>query len=292
MRTVAVLILALVCALAFGCASNRRAAIKPAVDPAVDQPLPDVAEVVADFNRRVEPLDRLWARIVVQAITETEGGTRRDQGEGHLQIVRPDRVALSLGKLGDTNLYLGSNERRYWWFEMIDEPIAVFGAHENAGEAQLSYLGLPVSPLELVELLAITPIAEDSGPVLAWTSDGLLELAHASRFGVRVIGFEPVAGGYRPATVRLQDPAGRVLGSAELESDQAVRVEGIAPGIARVPVRYLVAVPQRGATIRIRLDAPENRRISDLVFDDERLLRRFRISDVTDLDQLLAGESR
>jgi hypothetical protein len=66
-------------------------------------------DVLEAHNARAAALDRLWARASVQVTGADENGRLSEQAEGHLQIDQPDRVALSLGKLGKVQLYLGSN---------------------------------------------------------------------------------------------------------------------------------------------------------------------------------------
>jgi len=86
-----------------------------------DASLPAYEDVVAAYNARVSAFGRVWARVTAVYRGVDDAGNRlSEQAEGHLQIERPDRVALSLGKLGETYLYLGSNESRYWWIDLVD----------------------------------------------------------------------------------------------------------------------------------------------------------------------------
>jgi hypothetical protein len=73
------------------------------------------------LQRAHERVTSLWAR--ASAVIEgedAEGRDLRERAEGHFQIIPPDQIALSLGKVGNTNLYFGSDDTFYWWFDMID----------------------------------------------------------------------------------------------------------------------------------------------------------------------------
>ncbi len=169
MRRVALLFGAVVLALGVGCSSAGGAG---AVDVANLPAPPSYEEVVERYNARAEQLDRVWAAAVVRLrYRDDRGKLRREQGEGHFQYLAPLRLALSVGKLGETVFWLGADEQRYWWFELHDRDRAFLGRHENVGRSCNESAGLPAHPEELIELMGMTPLP-DRGGRTGWSIDG------------------------------------------------------------------------------------------------------------------------
>ena len=137
---------------------------------------PSYDEVAARYNDRVAPAETFWARASIRVEgRDAEGGRLSEQAEGHLQIERPRRLALSIGKLGETHLYLGSSDDVYWWMDLIDkdDAFAVFGRHEYVTPDKAAQLGVPVHPLDLIDAIALSPLPEGApGSWAAWSPDG------------------------------------------------------------------------------------------------------------------------
>lgn len=244
--------------------------------------------VASSYNERLEGLDRFSARARVVIDGEDAGGKRlREHAEGNALYRRPRDLALLLGRLGDTKLYLGSNDRFYWWFDMIDgdEKRAWIGEHDLVTPRKIDALGLPVSPLGLIELLGISPLPRTGGAAaLGRRADGA---------GVFVV--EPDGPGRGrllrldaasdlPLYIAVRDESGRVLLDARLEEYEAVRIREGAE--ARPVLAGLVTAYPRGfrGEIRIRLRDPRSRSLNEAAFDPAGLLERYRIDVVTDLD--------
>ncbi|MAY74930.1 MAG: hypothetical protein CMJ31_09510 [Phycisphaerae bacterium] len=241
----------------------------------------DPAAVLESYNQRLVGVDRLWARVtLVVEGADDEGGRFKEQAEGHLQIERPDRVALSLGKLGDERLYLGADEDRYWWIDRIDpdDRYAVVGRHDLITPSKLEAIGLPLRPAHLVELLGIQPIpasqlsAYEGGALIVTRPDGL-------RMRVRLIDDGPEA-----ATVTLAQD-GRAIASAKLTDYETVTVEADRRIHPRIATEIAIRAPEINGIARLRLYEPTNRDISLAAFDFEKLVRGYRVRDVTDLDE-------
>jgi hypothetical protein len=249
-------------------------------------------DLIARHNARVAQLGRVWARTSVQVTARDERGSRlREQAEGHLQIEGADRFALSLGKLGKTQLYLGSNEQVYWWIDMVDpdQKIAIFGRHANVNRDKAALLGVPVYPTDLVHLLGMTPIdsADVRGDVKQ--ADGLVGLEAVLRDGVRTIWFDLRS--MEPARIELHDDVGRVVLSAELSRYDYVTVVGDATSKPRLPGTARVVLVADETRIDISLYAAENRPIRPSAFDFEGLARGYRVDEIFDLDTPVAGEA-
>ncbi|MEM7622456.1 MAG: hypothetical protein AAF235_04560 [Planctomycetota bacterium] len=292
----AVLVGAACSVASIGCESHGSQAGGDAA-PDRGEPLPadEAADVVERYNARIERLERLWARLTIVADgVDAEGSPFREQGEGHLQVARPDHVALTIGKLGDTRLYLGSNEERYWWIDVIDpsRKTALVGTHADATPDKTARLGMPVQPLDLVELLGVLPMP----------ADGVRAVRRRDAEGEPFIGvvFDRVRSGAQvfieldpanlePRRISIvvpdpQRPAAPFITSAKLDRYQIVTVNDDRRARPRVATRFLIHSVVTPGVVRVALYDPENRPIRDIAFDLDRLLRAYRVEDVIDLD--------
>jgi hypothetical protein len=160
------------------------------------------ADIARAQNQRAERLERLWARAAVQMrYTDRDGRRRSEQGEGHLQIIQPTRLALSVGKVGEVLFWLGSDERRFWWFELGENSRAGVALHENAQAPCIGEAALPVHPLDLLDLLGVTPIPATSDRAPLVDATGRVVIDATARGGARRIYFDPDT--LRPVRVEL-----------------------------------------------------------------------------------------
>lgn len=249
----------------------------------------EYAEFAAEYNKRVERLERLWSRAtVVIDGTDAEGSPLREQAEGHLQIERPYNVALTLGKLGETNLYLGSNAESYWWFDMIDGSAkqAWRGRHafftaEKAGE-----LGLPVHPLDFTTLLGVLPLPETGGavvrPIVRGEPSDVLLAEVPTAMGTVWLWVDQRS--MEPARISILGRDRVPVLTSDLSRYTTVEVEDDRAARTRVASRMVVRVRGLDGEVRLTLNDPTNKPIKPVVFDVDRLLRAYRISEVNDLD--------
>lgn len=255
----------------------------------VDAPVPSYSAVAERYNRRVARLDKVWARISMRVSgIDKEGNKIDEQAEGHLQVIRPDKLALSITKLGETYFYLGSNERQYWWIDLHEDKRALVGRHEKATPQLAARFDVPVHPLDLLELLGITPLPPGSAATTAWTRDGRwLEVTLPGRWGRRRLLLDPA--GYQPARIELLDTRGKLLVAAELQAPQpvVVRCDSATPPMASL---YEIDLVSTGAHITLRLYEPENRcdRQKLTPFDLDALLKAYGVTTIESLDEIPA----
>lgn len=273
MRTSLLGVLGVLLGLALaGCQSGPRP-----IDPADLGPPPSYSELAAAYNRRVQPMETFWSRATVQVVQQTARGREtRDQGEGFLQIQRPRRLALQLGKLGETFFYLGSNDDLYWWFDMLerDNRRATIGRHDEATPEVIEAFGVPVHPLDLLDVLPITPMPAEGGSV-AWRQDGrALRVRLPARSGEKLMDLDPQTLAMLGAAIRT--PRGELLLTAETQGERSVSLPTGLPGPS-IPSRFIIDLPRAEAQIRLNIWDPEIRRLADLPFDPLELLERYRI---------------
>jgi len=281
-RRVALVVLCVVVIGAPGCASRPRVIVR-------DSPPPAYEAVAEGHNARAARLDRIWARAVVELwYVDDRGRRRREQGEGHLQIRQPSDVALSIGKLGETYAWLGTDGERVWFFDKFDTPRVAVGRVENLGEPCAEPLGLPADPLALIDLIGASPIPASGGET-AWSDDGRFIVASFDRRGARErLWLDAEA--RLPRRVELIGPDGtdRLVAVLEDEAPVAQRDEGgFFPMLA---TRIEVSHEQSGTRLALHLsDAEDGRsrrgRLSDRAFDFEALRSAFRPAEVLVLDE-------
>lgn len=240
--------LALAVALLVGLAS-----CKSGSEPvAPTRPTPSYESVAESYNERVALLDRLWARAVVALrFTDAQGDRRYEQGDGHLQLRDAERLALSVGKLGEVLLWVGCDDERYWLFDRLADPTRLYlGRHDALGVERAREIGLPVAPRELLRLFGLRPLP-DSGAI-AWTDDGDLELTTADDRGAWRYILDPQSN--LPRRIARLDAADRPLLDAELSDDKSVRITGRGFNPPRVAGRVRVTHVATGDSITIVLD--------------------------------------
>ncbi|HBS28616.1 MAG TPA: hypothetical protein DEB06_03995 [Phycisphaerales bacterium] len=283
--TAGAVLLALLGALG-ACETNPRPRTEP-VAPA--RPTPGYAEVAALYNARAARLSRVWARAVVSIAFRDQDGTRRsEQGEGHFQFVAPADSALSVGKLGEVYLWVGSDAHRYWLLEPRDPKRGVVGRHELLNESTLDRLGLPAAPLDLLRVVAVTPMPEQPEPpaAVAWSSDGaMLVVDLPTRRGIWRYWLEPRD--MLPQVIELIGPGDEVILSASLERYERVTLRGQGGFFPLMPSRVRLTHHESGSTLSLTLQALSDggeSRLTREAFDLDALVALFNIIDLRDAD--------
>ncbi len=279
--TAAGAILLMFSALIGGCVSASRPITRT-------EPPPAYETFAAAHNERVGRLARVWARAVVELwYTDDRGRARREQGEGHFQVRRPGGVALSIGKLGETYAWLGSDEERFWFFDKFDTPRVAVGRFENTDKPCAESLGLPADPARMLDLMGLTAIPE-SGGVTAWSADGRAVVAVFDRAGTEErIHFD--ARSMLPARVEIEgrDPGDAIV--ATLDRYANVRLGGVGGFFPTLASRVEIRHQTSGTRVALHLADMEDGsfrrgRLSDAAFDFDALRAIFRPSEIIDLD--------
>jgi hypothetical protein len=228
-------------------------ACKPArpANPAPEPP--PYAELAQQYNERQDKLDRFWSRAVVGLKWVDEGGDRhREQGDGHLQFVRyenadttqrdvlrsPARVALDIDVLGNTAYWLGCDATRFWWVDVYEEDAAYVAHHANFGKPCCYSAGLPLHPIELINLLALDKLNPRVPPLALEpsTQQPVWHLKRWTSFGPERLTIDSKSLEVRQ--VELLDTLDNVLMTAELTEYEPVEITGLAPPLwPRLPSR-------------------------------------------------------
>ncbi len=283
--------LALACMMLMACGCRRHERLD---EPVIARgPVPSYGVVAAAYNARVQHLERLSGSVALNIkARNAEGEQITEQVEGNLQIALPSSVALRVDKVGQTVFYLGSNPQRYWWFDLTQDPkTAAVGSHALATPEAVTSFGIPVHPLDLIEVLAIRPLPEekdagkDGASALAWSKNGrLLGVTLRGRWGQRRLWLDPET--YEPVEIELLKDDGRVLVRCMLSGLRTIEVDNDANARPRVAQRFFIDLPLQDAQVVITLEAARNlgERMRMRVFDLETLLDYYKIQRVVNID--------
>lgn len=288
-RAAAVAALVMMTGLLAGCPPQG---VRPDLLPeAVERtgPVPSYEDIVERYNANLAGLDQLWSTSVVALRWVDEDGSRQfEQGEGNLLFMRPDRVALTVGKLGNVILWAGANQERYWLLDLRSSGVAYVGRHANIGRPCSQPLPLPVQPGAVPHLLGLLPLdetlAEAAPPVQTVRGHYLIE---PPGLRLRML-LHPRT--YLPVRVDLLNAEGDSVVVARLNDHERVEVEGLPQG--RWPLAAtdaeLYAVGE-DARMSLRLaNLTDGRRFNKLnpkAFDFDALLRAYRPEEVVVLDE-------
>lgn len=262
-----------------------------AQDAAWSRPLPEWSVLAARYNARIEGVDRLKAAVslVIEA-PDGKGGRRKDQLEGSLLVFPPARVALRLDKVGQTVFQLGSDLTRYWSLDFTEAPVALVGTHARASAHSAKRFGVPVYPLDLIDLLAITPLpVKQGGATMAWAPGRtriVVTLPPGSRGGASRRLTIDAATAF-PVSVELIGAKGERIARAEHSHFVSVDLPGVAVSHAKVAERCEVEIPAEDARVSLGLFDPTNpgSAIRMQAFDLEGLLKAYNVGRVIDIDR-------
>jgi len=280
--------------------ASRSAAPTAGRQAALETPAYD--ELVRRWNERASELSRIWARAVVQLrYRDAEDRLHNEQGEGHLQLLQPSRFALSVGKLGEILLWLGCDETRYWLIDASETPRASVGRHDTLGLPCHRSLGLPTHPLDMLDLMGVTPLPSQeeilaAGKPPGWvtrTRDGALLVVEApARFGRRRMFLDPRT--LLPRRVQLfpferPSPSDQPAVTADLSDPIPVTLRTRGGFYPKMASRVEIEHPESGARIVLHFsDASDGRdrsgRLSPRVFDFEALTQALAVERIDTLD--------
>lgn len=263
-----------------GCIGQNK---DPQQDSQNDLPLPKAGDVVAVHNENAQKLDRLWARTELRLQGVDQDGRDLDEtAEGHFQFIRPGRVSLTVNKVGETYFCLGCNESFYWWMDLRKPRSAMVGEIAKATPKTVERFGVPVHPLDLIDLVGIMPIAAEDAEAgtVAWSSDGKeVELSVAGRWGPRVFSFSTPE--VKLTGVRLLDASGKIVCDSRIERTERVSFRDDPSVIADAPARMVISIPASAMQVTIVMHDPQNRgtAMKDAPFKPDVLLKAYNIPE-------------
>lgn len=294
----------------FGCASSEPAWQAPdesaifGVAPAsAKTPLPVYKDVAAAYNKRLIGCDRFAARANIRLVYfDKAGESQVENPEGTLQVITTDpakpKLALSLGKAGQTLFWFGCDGENYWWLDLSDKNDRVAGIgklslFDNPAGGARKKLGLAIKPTDLIRLLGVIPLDPAARVQLQWSRDGTLlgivtRLGTGTTSGSQRLWVDPKT--LIPKTIELYDPKGKLALVGEHEGQENIEVTrtGIPELVGarpRVPARILCRHIDSASEIRLTLTGVKDGPITDKAFMLEELKRRLGVDRVMDFDK-------
>jgi hypothetical protein len=252
---------------------------------------PDYADVARDYNRTIDFLDRISARAnILITYFDEEGNERHEDPEGRLQILRPNKLALSLGKAGQILFWFGCDPEKYWWLDLSEQGkrIAAVGRHENFDDATAARIGLPIKPLDLIRLIGVVKMDVSVGGATQWSNDGRL-LGVTTPIGDR--GFQRTwvdPKSLRPVTIEIFDRHRDKVLVAEHTGEEQVEITRDVPGArgahVRVPSRVEITHLETQTKARLTMTGVRDGPITEKAFDLTVLLDKYPVDKTLDLD--------
>ncbi|MEM9372760.1 MAG: hypothetical protein AAGA55_03875 [Planctomycetota bacterium] len=270
----------------FGIVSFALAGCAGTAPPAGQAQLPSLEAIISAHDARVAALDTFWARTSIRVEgRDAAGSSFSEQGEGHLQAERPGSVAITVGKLGDVYIALGSNDDRYWLIDVSDSDrrLMMSGAQSEATPEKAAALGLPVHPRDIPLLLGLNPMGGRTVGEPEMDDRGRVVVGIESRWGTAELLFDPVS--LELIGAAAFDDQGVSLAIAELSRHTDVANQVGQGRLGRVPGKAEIRVPGFDGFVRMELEDARVRTINPTVFDPDRLGRAYRVRERIDLDE-------
>lgn len=312
-------LLALLVTLALGACQSTTRPEPTDLDPAprVQRAAPpSYPQAARGFNQRLAPLSRLFSTGIVRVdLLGADNQRSSDTGEATIQLVAPDRLALSVRKLGRTLFWLGADAQRYWFIDLTGRdtpsgspagsagPVARVGLHARFTPAKAGTLALALPPRHLINLLALSPLDPNAPGATQWSDNARLlgittalpppsetpattsmSASAADRPRLRLwLDAESLL----VRQVELFDPQGRCQYVARLDDHAPAEIRGfvVGPLVAR---RVRIAQLDTDALFELALDQWTDQRISDDAFALDVLRRVLGVERTIDLDALNA----
>ncbi len=268
-----------------GCASAKKAAPVEAIE---------YGELAERYNERTQLLGVLRGRGVVNfRWHDAKGIEHWEQGNLDIQIAQPSRVVFRVHKLGETYLWVGCDEERYWMIDLLrdEETVAYVGRHDALTDEKARQIGLLVPPRELITLMGVRSLpmageAHEEAPEVMTTEEGwrvVLPALHGAQWVYEIDAIDA-----RPTAIELVGADEETAVKATLSDYLAIHLTGNA-ALTHLAMQVDIAYPAAGATMRIDMDSVNDRAPKDSAFDFERLIEILRPKQVIDLDAVEVG---
>lgn len=303
---VLVLVLLLVLPAAVGCRGPRNLRPPTNVSTFSEADIGYV-ELAGRYNQTVRYFDQIWVRnkTSVDWNETLKNGDRRSRnqiGDGKFIFNPPRDSAMTVEHLGTVYLWGGSNDERYWLFDLTDSDnkavyVGSFDALDRPGTGELP---IPVRPDSVAYLLGLQPLpvipdATEQPSVQLYEGQYFIEI---QELNLRML-IDPQT--FRPSRVYLTDRAGYAQVTSYLTGEMQVNVPRMAEGAQELTekeqepakqvqpticeqARIYVSGYQTRITITNEYATTDANRINDNVFNFDTLMRQHKPSVFINLD--------
>jgi hypothetical protein len=267
------------------CAMPNAHPARPGQTHPVAMETPSYADLARRHNERLDRLPRLVSRGVIEMDWREDGRRRFEQGDIDLHIELPRRTSMRISKLGNTYFWLGSDDERWWLFDVAgDERVLYTGRHHSTA---LETGVMIVRPLVMLDLVGLSRLSEDellAPPVVYDAGLDAWVVESPGRGGWMRIFFDRST--TLPRRIESMTEVGDVAYYSDIHMRRYISVPVAAappfPRIAGLVDIYAVSSPDgdfSGGRVKLSLESPTGRSEGepfDRVFDVERLRRNLR----------------
>lgn len=225
-------------------ASCQQRPVEPRVRPEVALPFAPAWEAAGDAQtQRLARLGQIFASGPVELRWVDEGGRHFETCRGELFVRMPSETALFLKKVGEPVLWLGSDARRRWLFDMRTKEVVLWlvdlDTPAQQGGLQAPF---PIRRVALIDLLGLVelPPAEDLDAVFDGPAGTLIGEFHGDGGEIRMT-IDTATN--LPIRVEALDDEGRPFLRGDLDSYDTVDRPHLAPWeLPRFPQRVVISV--------------------------------------------------
>jgi hypothetical protein len=218
------------------------------------------------YNPRVAHLNPFWARADLALDHVEDGKLERDHAEATIQFRLPREFNFIIQKVSEDYFILGCDKERYWWFDRkAKPPTVVIGRHASATREKIAMLGVPVLPLEIVDVLGVSPLPVTGvlptarwSPLKNWVVFSLP--APNTPGGTIEYWLEPRSSD--PARIRILDDKKNELIDCRTEKLGLVKVGSRLDEGTRIASKVRISVPERQTVMILEMNAMENRALT------------------------------
>ena len=275
-------VLVCVCAsiLLFGCPP------KSTENSQVRNTRPDATAIIESHNLNASRLKQIDATGVLQIRwVQSNGRTREEQGEAHLWIDQPRKTALRVSKLGEDLFWIGSDQERFWLFDLLDDDNTSLITHPH-GTSLVWGDGadaIELQPLALLDLMGVTELRQTDGEPTYSDTDQCWLIPVSGAAGPLLIAWDPTTRIVRG--LKLLDQDGDVRMTSSLRRRASVDIfDGVAFERPQMATLIDFEVPDGRGRLKLALEQDVFGDLGDQpvdrLFNLDVLRRRFRPDNV------------
>ena len=254
--------------------------------------LPELERVIAVQNDRVTRLKVLESSGTIELRTSSEDGSTQFE-DCALEFWRDGpRMALRARKLGERFLWVGTDGRQWWVFQLSGGPVRVIIQPVGVGQVVLLDDGASMSsPSQLLQLAGLEPMVAIEGlTTITRDAPGVIRLdtatdAHSTWERLRWFLDEKTL---LPRRIQALDGDGGVLFDAQLSGYEPIPARDTPiGGWPDFPRKVRVSDGRGDSDVRIFFNRPSARGtgIKPALFDLDRLMESFRPVEVKYVEQ-------
>ncbi len=248
---------------------------------------PPWEELARTQNDRVDGIERVYGRGVIELNWTDEEGRHFEQGDLDLWLEPPDRAALNITKFGERLFWIGSDGSRTWMFDFRGDEAALL-AGDAAGSQEL-----PLEPSLLFALCGLARLPHAAVPVGYDAEHDAWSVAAESRG--RAVRLYLDRKTLLPVRVEIPDDAGRAVlfSRLKLSRYERIAVAGRPVGSGpRFPTLVDLLSSDDRLAVKLSVPSPSDDALDERFFELDHLIETFKPGSVDELTgpPLAAGE--